>query len=47
MTLDKLTIVLNFFLLLKSVVPFSPVFYCTYVNLLFLQPEVYSLQFLM
>uniref|UniRef100_A0A673NH30 mitogen-activated protein kinase kinase kinase n=1 Tax=Sinocyclocheilus rhinocerous TaxID=307959 RepID=A0A673NH30_9TELE len=34
------------FLLLKSVEPSSPVFYCTDVNLLFLQPEVYSLHFL-
>ncbi len=35
-----------FFLLLKSVEPSFSAFYSTDVNLLFLQPEVYSLHFL-
>ncbi len=46
MTLDKLTIVLHFFLLLKSVEPSSPAFYFTDVNLLFRQAEVYPLHLL-
>ncbi len=45
MTLDKLTIVLRcFFLLLKSVEPSFSAFYCTDVNLLFLQPILYLLR---
>ncbi len=45
MTLDKL-IVLHCLLLLKSFEASSPPGILLYVNLLFLQPEVYSLHFL-